>query len=117
MSKYDPEKIRKLAHDMAAIAQASRTSLPDAPRPRQIVPEDFAPVGLCATEREWFCEHIRFLARVYELGWFVRQECRGYAGLESLPDDELKRVFKRVGHAVSCIKDGISFEDAGLIEY
>ncbi len=96
-------------------AELAERAPPDAPRLRAIDPDDFPPQGLCATEREWFCEHIRFLARVYELGWFVRQECRGYAGLESLPDDELKRVFKRVGHAVSCLKDGVSFEDAGLI--
>jgi hypothetical protein len=79
--------------------------------------EDLQPDGLCATERAWLCDQVRFLASVYTLDWFVRQESRGYAGLESMPDDDLQHLYKRVGKAISCIRDGTSLEDAGLIQY
>lgn len=90
---------------------------PDGPVLRIVSLGDLAPDpdALCSTEREWLCDQVRFLARVYSLDWFVRQESRGYAGLESMPDDELRNVYKRVGKAIECIKEGVSFEDAGLL--
>lgn len=83
------------------------------PKLRLVAP---APAGLPALEREWLCDRIRFLGRVYELEWFVRQEIRGFAGVESLPDEDLIRVFRQLGRAIECIRDGVSFEDAGLIQ-
>ena len=94
-------------------AELGERAPPD--RPALRVVDQLPPAGLCTTERLWFCDQIHFLARVYALEWFVRQEIRGYTGVESLPDDELKALFKSVGYAISCIKDNISFEDAGLI--
>jgi hypothetical protein len=87
------------------------------PRPRLVVPEDFAPERPCTTEIAWLIDQIRFLAGAYGLQWLVKQESRGYAGLESMPDDELNRVYKRIGQAIDCRKADIPFEDTDLIDY
>lgn len=89
----------------------------DAPRLRLVVPEAFAPERPCSLDFVWHCEQIRFLARAHELDWLVKQETRGYAGLESMPEEEVQRVYRQVGKAIQCRRDNIPFEDAGLIEF
>jgi hypothetical protein len=117
VSRYDRSKIKQFAQELAEHAKTLSPPLVQAPRPRIIVPDDFAPELPCSSEHVWLCEQIRWLTRIYGLEAFVRQECRGYASLDSMPDDELREVYQRVGRAIECIKDGVSFEDADLIEF
>lgn len=105
----------KVSRMVALIEQQLGKKLPvEAPKLRVV--SDAAP-AMSEADRLWFCDQVRFLARVYDLEWFVRQEIRGFMGLESLPDDDLRRVFTQVGRAVECIREGVSFEDAGLIRH
>jgi len=66
-------------------------------------------------DREWIREQIRTLRRIYNLDWFVRQEMFGKYGLEDLSDEELVSLLRLVERAVQCIRDEVSFEEAGLI--
>lgn len=64
--------------------------------------------------------HIRMI-RHFRRRWgqpmqlIVDQACFGYMGLEQLPDDELIQLHKDLERAEDCMRDGISFEDAGLL--
>src|SRR5438128_1040553 len=87
---------------------------PNAPKLRLVEP---AAKGMCANDRDWMCDQIRFLGQAWGLDWLVRQECRGFLALEAMPDDDLRRVYRRIGHAIDCRKSGIPFEDTDLIDY
>lgn len=117
MARYDPAKIDQLAKQLAEYATERTPALQPSPRPRIIVPDDFASERPCSTEFAWMCDQIRFLSNAYGFDWLVRQESRGYAGLESMPDGELQRVYKQLGRAIDCRNSGIPFEDTDLIEY
>jgi len=66
-------------------------------------------------ERDWIRQQILTLRRIYGLEWFVRQEMFGRLNLEELADEELRALLHSVERAVLCIREGVSFEDAGLI--
>lgn len=45
----------------------------------------------------------------------IDQACFGYMGIEQLPDDDLIQLHKDLERAEDCMRDGVSFEDAGLL--
>ncbi len=45
----------------------------------------------------------------------IDQACFGYSGIEKLPDAELVQLHKDLERAQDCMRDGVSFEDAGLL--
>jgi len=45
----------------------------------------------------------------------IDQACFGYMGIEQIPDDDLIQLHKDLERAEDCMRDGISFEDAGLL--
>lgn len=45
----------------------------------------------------------------------IDQACFGYMGIEHLPDDDLIQLHKDLERAEDCMRDGVSFEDAGLL--
>jgi len=64
--------------------------------------------------------HIRMI-RHFRRRWgnpmqlIIDQACFGYMGVEQLPDDDLIQLHKDLERAEDCMRDGISFEDAGLL--
>jgi len=67
--------------------------------------------------RESHCRMIRHLVRRWggQMQVVVDQACFGLAGIEQLPDDDLVQLHKDLERAQDCIRDGISFEDAGIL--
>lgn len=113
MSRYDKSKLKLLAEEMAEHAK----SLTPAPQPRVLVPDEFAPVRPCMSDRVWQIDQIRLLGRAYGFDWVIQRESRGFLGLESMPDEDLQRVARALAHAIDCRHNNIDFEDAGLMDY
>lgn len=76
------------------------------PRPSEIYSD---------VEREWVRDRIRMWTRVYGLEQWVRQEMKGFFSLEEMPDEELQQLLSRVEHGVQCCRDGVGFDEAGLM--
>ncbi|WP_414539569.1 hypothetical protein [Stenotrophomonas forensis] len=47
--------------------------------------------------------------------FLIDQACFGYMGIEQLPDCDLIQLHKDLERAEDCMRDGVSFEDAGLL--
>lgn len=45
----------------------------------------------------------------------IDQACFGVAGIEQLQDDGLRQLMADMQRGIDCIRDDISFEDAGLL--
>jgi hypothetical protein len=61
-------------------------------------------------------KRIRFLRKAYQLAWLVDQHTFDLPTLESLSDEALSSLLRAMEKARECIADGVSFEDAGLVE-
>lgn len=62
---------------------------------------------------------IRELARVYRDCGFnviIKQATIGKSGLDALSDEEVIQLHRDLDRARECIRDGIDFEEAGLIK-
>lgn len=72
---------------------------------------------LDALTRESHCKMIRHIrwrrGRATQL--IIDQACFGLAGIEQLDDDRLVALHRNMERAEDCIREGVSFEDAGLI--
>lgn len=91
---------------------------PERPKLRLVTAADLPPKPaplFSDHDREWIRAQVRTLTRIYGLEWFLRQELAGHYGLEELADEELRDLFDQFGRAVRCMREGVSFEDAGLI--
>lgn len=66
--------------------------------------------------RECLRTAIRDMARVYGLEWFMRRHTMHvHYALEHLTDEELVALEKKIDSARECLRDGVSFDEAGLI--
>ena len=105
------DKLRQLAERMAAVVEDA----PQRPALRS-VPERAKPAHtLDWIVRESHMRMIRHLTRRYGMQVLVDQALFGYASLDDLPDDDLKRLHSDLHRAFECLSEGISLEDAGLI--
>lgn len=67
--------------------------------------------------RESHCRMIRHFRRHWgqPMQMVIDQACFGYTGIEQLPDDALIQLHMDLERAQDCMRDGVSFEDAGLL--
>lgn len=65
--------------------------------------------------REAHIRRIRWLARAFRLQWLLDQETFHVAAIECLEDDALSALLRDMERARECMRDDVSFEDAGLI--
>lgn len=105
------DKLQELAQRLAKAMDGGK---PARPTLRIVEPP---PARMDAITRESHCRMIRHLRR----GWgrdmqiIIDQACFGVAGIESLDDDSLVQLHRDMERALDCIRDGVSFEDAGLL--
>jgi hypothetical protein len=77
----------------------------------------FLAPSMCELERESHRKMIRHIRRRWghAMQQVIDQACFGLAGLEQLDDDALVQLHKDLERAQDCIRDGVSFEDAGIL--
>lgn len=105
---------------LANMISAQLEAAPPRPKLRLIRREDLIeePQGMDAATRDLHYRIIWDLARMYSLGWLVRQETEHVDGkLERLCDDGLRRLREKMGRAHECLVEGIAFDDAGLVRH
>jgi len=114
-------RFEELAQRLAARTAALRGQ--GSQQPKLHVVREPSPAAPLAAFRMDFVlreSHIRMI-RHFRRRWghpmqlVIDQACFGYMGVEQLPDDDLIQLHKDLERAEDCMRDGISFEDAGLL--
>lgn len=105
------EEVLELANVLNARAGLGRS---ERPKLRLVVP----PTSklLDPIFREAHIKRAIFLRDRYRLQWMVDQATFNVASLSCLEDCDLIRLLADMERARECMADGISFEDAGLIQ-
>ncbi len=108
-------RFEELAQRLAARASALRAEAPQRPNLR-LVQKQHEPF-MDAVLRESHCRMIRHYRRRWgqAMQLLIDQACFGYTGIEALPDDDLIQLHRDLERAQECMRDGVTFEDAGLI--
>jgi len=70
---------------------------------------------MCDVTRSSHIRMINHYRRWYGLQLLVDQACVGYGGVDQLPDEAILALHRDIDRARECIKDGVSWEDAGLL--
>lgn len=108
-------KFEDLARRLAARTATLRGDAP-AERPTlRLVPRE--PETMDVIVRESHCRMIRHFRRRWghPMQLLIDQACFGYTGIEALPDEDLVQLHKDLERAEDCMRDGVTFEDAGLL--
>lgn len=108
------ERLKELASRMA---KAMGTPKPT-PRPHlRLVNSDPVVRRMDDLTRDSHCRMIRHLRRRwgFPMQMIIDQAVFGLAGVEQLDDEALIQLHRDLERAQDCIRDGISFEDAGLL--
>lgn len=109
------ERLKELASRMA---KAMGTETPR-PRPHlRLVTLSTPARQLDDLTRESHCRMIRHLRRRwgYSMQLIIDQATFGLAGIEQLEDQQLVQLHRDLERAQDCMREGISFEDAGLLQ-
>ncbi|WP_312325675.1 hypothetical protein [Stenotrophomonas sp.] len=118
------QEMDKLAELIALRAQRKMGLKPSLAVVGSAKPAKPSAVGALAPEmrmdvvlRESHYRMIRHFRRIWgtPMQMVIDQACFGYMGIEQLPDDDLIQLHKDLERALDCIRDGVSFEDAGLL--
>lgn len=83
--------------------------------PLRVVRAEAPPRTMCDVTRASHIRVINHHRKWYGLQLLVDQACIGYAGIDQLPDDVLLQLHHDIDRARDCVREGVSWEDAGLI--
>lgn len=113
-------RLEELAQRLAARTQELRGGRSPAPALRVVAGEAHAAPGerrMDAIMREWHCRMIRNVRRRWgePIQHVIDQACCGVVDIDQLADDALIQLHKDMERAEECIREGISFHDAGLL--
>lgn len=114
------DKFEELAQRLAARTAALRGETAPRPELRSVrvtagpEPEGFR---MDVVLRESHFRMIRHFRRRWgqPMQLIIDQACFGMMGIEQLPDDDLIQLHKDLERAQDCMRDGVTFEDAGLL--
>lgn len=111
----DKDRFEELARRLAA--RTKQLSAGEAHRPALALVSSRQAASMDSIVRESHCRMIRHFRRRWghPMQLLIDQACFGYAGVEQLPDDDLIQLHRDLERAEDCMRDGISFEDAGLL--
>lgn len=107
-------RFEELAQRLAARTLELRAGGGAVPALRLVVNE---PRAMDAIARESHCRMIRHIRwrRGKVMQMLIDQACFGLAGIEQLDDQALIELHKNLERAEDCIRDGVAFDDAGLL--
>lgn len=109
------DQLQELAQRLAKAMDKGEPQRATPPRLR-LVPKSAA-LGMDSVTRESHCRMIRHFRRHWgsSMQMLIDQACFGVGELEALSDDALVQLHSDLERAMECMRDGISFEDAGLL--
>jgi len=113
---HKDSRFEELAQRLALRTAQLRGEAQEARPALRLVVEQ-APQGMDFILRESHCRMIRHFRRRWgsSMQMLIDQACFGYTGIEALPDDDLIQLHRDLERAQDCMRDGVSFEDAGLL--
>lgn len=111
MTKHPPGSIEALAEVISKTVKGVRPA-----RSHLRLVEPPAPSRFDSITRESCVKRVRFLRDAYRLHWLVDQATFNLPGIDSLTDDQLAALLTGLERARECIAEGISFDDAGLVQ-
>lgn len=109
------DKFEELARRLAARNAELDAARKPPPKLRLVQPA--APGRMDVLTRESHCKMIRHIRRRWgsPMQQIIDQATFGLAGIEQLGDGELVQLHMDMERAQDCMREGVSFEDAGLI--
>ena len=112
MSRNKFEELAKRLAARTAELEEQRTG-----RPSLTIVREARAHGMDALTRESHCKMIRHIRRRWghHMQQLIDQATFGLAGIEQLADDDLIKLHMDMERAQECIRDGVTFEDAGLL--
>ena len=119
------QEMDKLAELIALRAQRKMGMKPslavvgsEKPARASAAPTAPSPTRMDVVLRESHYRMIRHFRRIWgaPMQMVIDQACFGYMGIEQLPDEDLIQLHKDLERALDCMRDGVSFEEAGLLK-
>ena len=109
------DQLQELAQRLAKAMDGDKAAAVPAPRLR-LVPAK-APRGMDSITKDSHCRMIRHYRRHWgpAMQMLIDQACFGLTGIEDLEDDQLIALHRDMERGMECMRDGVSFEDAGLL--
>lgn len=114
----EKKQFEDLARRLAARSKELHTMDGTKPRFAVVSNTELSPgKEMDALERESHRRMIRHIRRRwgFPMQVLIDQACFGISGLESLGDDALVQLHRDLERAQDCMREGIAFEDAGLL--
>ena len=108
------DRLQELAQRLAKALDTGEGSKQASPALRLVQP---APKTMDSVTRESHCRMIRHMRWRWgkHMQVIIDQACFGVTGIERLDDDALIQLHRDMERAQDCMRDGVSFEDAGLL--
>lgn len=109
------DQLQELAQRLARAMDVG--TVPAEPVPRLRLVSTKAPRGMDSTTKDSHCRMIRHYRRHWgpAMQLLIDQACFGLTGIEDLEDDQLIALHRDMERGIECMRDGVSFEDAGLL--